>query len=81
MNALADYARGVSEGWSEDTLARMMIHDRPRALASLTNAQQSRVLDQAPPLTKTRWDALLAAMAEHLAELCAFRRSWSPVPT
>ena len=31
MRSLADYAAGVAEGWSEDTLARMFIHDLPRA--------------------------------------------------
>ena len=30
---------------------------------------QRRVLEQAPPLTGTGWDALLAAMAKYLAEL------------
>ena len=35
MRSLADYAAGVPEGWSEDTLARMFIHDLPRAFHSL----------------------------------------------
>ncbi|MDD9981643.1 MAG: hypothetical protein OXU81_09840 [Gammaproteobacteria bacterium] len=69
MRSLADYAAGVAEGWSEDTLARMFIHDLPRAFNMLGAETQRRVLDDAPPLTGTRWDALLAAMAEHLAEL------------
>ena len=69
MHSLGDYAAGIGEGWSEDTLARMFIHDLPRAFHSLEPEQQRAVLDDAPPLTGTRWDALLAAMAEHLAEL------------
>ncbi len=70
MCSLADYAAGVTEGWSEDTLARMLIHDLPRAFHALGPAQQRSVLDDAPPLTGTAtWDALLAAMAEYLAEL------------
>lgn len=69
MRSLVDYAAGVAEGWSEDTLARMFIHDLPRAFHLLDPQQQRSVLDHAPPLTGTPWDALLAAMAEHLAEL------------
>ena len=69
MRSLADYTAGVAEGWSEDTLARMFIHDLPRTFHSLDPQQQGSVLDHAPPLTGTRRDALLAAMAEHLAEL------------
>ena len=82
MRSLADYAAGVAEGWSEDTLARMFIHhDLPRAFHSLGLERQSRVLDNAPPLTGTPWDALLAAMAEHLAELHGHpTREWMDEP-
>ena len=69
MRPLADYATGVAEGWSSDTMARMIIHDLPRHFITLDRDAQRRVLEQAPPLTGTAWDALLAAMAEHLAEL------------
>ena len=81
MRSLADYAAGVTEGWSEDTLARMFIHDLPRAFHSLGPEQQRSVLDNAPPLTGTPWDALLAAMAEHLAELHGHpTREWMDEP-
>ena len=81
MRSFADYAAGVAEGWSEDTLARMFIHDLPRAFHSLGPEQQRSVLDDAPPLTGTPWDALLAAMAEHLAELHGHpTREWMDEP-
>ena len=53
MRSLADYAAGVAEGWSEDTLARMFIHDLPRALHALAPEQQASVLDDTLPLTTT----------------------------
>ncbi len=40
----------------------------PRALHALDAHTQRRILDREPPLTgKRRWDALLAASAEHFA--------------
>ena len=69
VRSFADYAAGVDEGWSKDTMARMVIHDLPRQFIALDRDAQRRVLEEAPPLTGTAWDALLAAMAEHLAEL------------
>ena len=47
----------------------MFIHNLPRAVHSLDGEPQRAVLDNAPPVTGTRWDALLAAIPEHLAEL------------
>ena len=59
----------------------MLIHDLPRAFHSLGPEQQRSVLDNAPPLTGTPWDALLAAMAEHLAELHGHpTRKWMDEP-
>ena len=69
MKSLADYSAGAAQGWSYDTMARMIVHDLPRQFMSLSRDAQRRVLEQGPPLTGTAWDALLAAMAEHLAEL------------
>ena len=56
MRSLADYAAGAAMGWNEDTLARMFIHDFPRAFHSLRPEKQRSVLDDAPPLTGTRWE-------------------------
>ena len=62
-------------------MARMIIHDLPRQFIALDHDEQRRILDAPPPLTQTRWDALLAAMAEHLAELHGHPvRAWMDEP-
>ena len=45
------------------------MHQLPRRFHSLTPAEQAAALLVAPPLTGTRWDALLAAAVEHVAWL------------
>ena len=47
MRSFAEYA--VDEGWSEDALAQMFIHDLPRAFHSLDREQQ-----RAPSWTRPR---------------------------
>ena len=63
------YTRAVREGWPEDDIGRAMLHDLPRSFHALTRERQAAVIATPPPLTGTRWDALLAAVAEHLATL------------
>ena len=58
MKSLADYSAGAAQGWSYDTMARMIVHDLPRQFMSLSRDAQRRVLEQGPPLTGTDWDAL-----------------------
>ena len=67
--SLADYARAVEAGWTKDELMRAILHELPRRLERLTPEERTRVLTERPPLTATRWDALIAAMAEHVAGL------------
>lgn len=67
--SLQDYANAVEQGWPEDDLGRAIIHDLPRRFHALSEDEQRRVLKNAPALTGTRWDALLAATAEHIGEL------------
>ena len=67
--SLQDYANAVEHGWPEDDLGRAIIHDLPRRFHSLTEEEQRQVLGNAPALTGTRWDALLAATAEDICEL------------
>ena len=67
--SLQDYANAVEQGWPEDDLGRAIIHDLPRRFHALSEDGQRQVLKSAPPLTGTRWDALLAATAEYLCEL------------
>lgn len=67
--SLSEYTRAVDAGWPDDDIGRAIIHDLPRRFHALPPAAQKRVLSEAPPLTNTRWDALLAATAEHIARL------------
>ena len=67
--SLADYARAVEAGWTKDELMRAILHELPRRLERLTPEERTRVLTERPPLTATRWDALIAATAEHVAGL------------
>lgn len=67
--SLQDYANAVEQGWPEDDLGRAIIHDLPRRFHALSEDEQRQVLKNAPALTGTRWDALLAATAEHICEL------------
>lgn len=67
--SIADYVRAVESGWTKDELMRAILHELPRKLQRLTQAERERVLAERPPVTATRWDALLAATAEHVAGL------------
>ena len=67
--ALADYTDAIRAGWTDGDLIRAILHDLPRNFRSLGRETQQRVLNQRPPSTGTRWDALLAATVEHLCEL------------
>ena len=70
MRSFADYAAGVDEGWSKDTMTRMIIRDLPRQFIALDRDAQRRVLEEGPAAHRHRVGcAPLAAMAEHLAEL------------
>ena len=67
--SIADYALAVESGWTKDELMRAILHELPRRLQRLTQAERRRVLAERPPVTATRWDALLAATVEHVAGL------------
>ena len=67
--SLSEYTDAIREGWTEYELQRAILHDLPRRFHALAAAAQWAVLETAPPLTHTRWDALLAATAEHIAGL------------
>ena len=67
--ALSDYTDAILAGWTDGDLIRAILHDLPRNFRSLGREEQQRVLNQRPPRTGTRWDALLAATVEHLCEL------------
>ena len=67
--SLKDYAEAVLSGWPASDLERAVLHDLPRRFHDLPPDAQAAVLAAAPPLTRTRWDALIAATAEHIARL------------
>ncbi|MCY4096994.1 MAG: hypothetical protein OXF40_01855 [Rhodospirillales bacterium] len=67
--ALETYADAVRSGWPAADLERAILHDLPRRFHDLPAEAQADVLAAAPSLTHTRWDALIAAMAEHVARL------------
>ena len=54
----------------QDSIAlRLVIRDIPRRFHQLTYALQHKALADRPDLTLTPWDALLAAVTEHIAML------------
>ena len=47
----------------------MIVHDLPRQFHARSHDEQREALAERVPLTHTKWDALLAAMVEHVARL------------
>ena len=68
-HTIETWIEGVEAGWPEGDIGRMIIHGLPRWFHALTAARQREALGREPRTTGTKWDALLAAMVEHLAEL------------
>ena len=66
---LQDYSDAVAEGWKQADIYRAVIHELPRLFHSLDQAAQRQAIANAPTLTGTRWDALIAATVEHVARL------------
>lgn len=66
---VAAYAKGSTADLSAALRYRMIIHDLPRRFHAARRELQAWMLAEPPPLTQRRWDALLAATAEHLAIL------------
>lgn len=75
---IADYPSIIQDEESRpDSIAlRLVIRDIPRRFHQLTYALQHKALADRPELTHTPWDALLAAVTEHIAMLHDH-----PVPT
>ena len=78
---LVAYTEGVREGWPESDIERWIVCGLPRDFNVLNAAQQRAALAERVPLTHTRWDALLAAMVEHVAWLHGHERpAWVDEP-
>ena len=67
--SLADFIAGIEEGWPDGDIQRWIVCGLPREIHALGAADQREVLAERVALTRTKWDALLAAMVEHLARL------------
>ena len=67
--SLSAYIEGIGAGWPEGDIARMIVHGLPREFHALSTVDQRAALAERVPLTRTKWDALLAAMVEHVAWL------------
>ena len=63
----SQYAATIDNARSDAERYRMLISDLPRRFHAASRERQARALERAPRLTGTRWDALLAAVAEHIA--------------
>lgn len=66
---LHDLATAIAAPWNDGALERVTMHDLPRRFHGSSRERQASVLSERPAVTGTRWDALLAAMVEHLAVL------------
>lgn len=66
---LAEYTAAISSGWTRGEITRAILHDLPRRAAAMDASARERALNDRPGITATRWDALLAAMVEHVAGL------------
>lgn len=63
------YVREIREDFDRATVYRVLMHDLPRRFHQASPERQRAVLLERPEVTGTRWDALLAAIVEHIARL------------
>ena len=66
---LSAYSQIIRNEEEDHARYRALMHQLPRRFHRLDRALQAEALLEAPPLTGLRWDALLAAVVEHLARL------------
>ena len=79
--SLSWYIEGIAAGWPEGDIQRMIVCGLPRSFHALSAADQRAALAERVPLTHTKWDALLAAMVEHVASLHGHERpAWVDEP-
>ena len=79
--SLADFLQGIEEGWPAEDTYRWIVCQLPRSFHGRSSAEQRAALAERVPLTGTKWDALLAAMVEHVAWLHGHERpAWVDEP-
>ena len=71
--SLASYSRTIVADLDDMDRYGALMHQLPRQFHCLSAAEQEEALLDPPPLTGTRWDALLAAVVEHVARLHGHR--------
>ena len=64
---LSNYTEIIEAGWTDGEIERFILRDLPRTFHGLDRERQLEELDRGVELTHTRWDALVAAVAEQLA--------------
>lgn len=69
MFRVADYSSILENALDNMERYRALMHDLPRRFHRLTPEAQVRALRRPAPLTGTGWDAFLAAVVEHVAQL------------
>lgn len=81
MTMLDEYAGGVEAGWSADELYRLIVKNVSRQFHNAEEPDRRKLLETPPILTGTAWDALMAAVIEHLAETHGYTRpTWVDEP-
>ncbi len=63
------YIEGIRERWPERDIQRHIVCGLPRGFHARSVVEQRAALAKRVPLTGTKWDALVAAMVEHVARL------------
>ena len=66
---VADYPRMLKEAPNDAHRQRLLVHGLPRCFHQATPQERAAAIEASPPLTNSRWDALLAAVTEHVARL------------
>ena len=80
LEGYADFIRNNPSDF--DGVYRKIVHEVPRFLMAVEPARRAEILETGPSLTGTRWDALLAGIAEHLAGLHGLDvPAWCDEPT
>ena len=60
---------GIAAGWDEGELFKLVISGIARHFRNADETTRQRLLATRPPLSNTRWDAVIAAVVEHVATL------------
>ena len=63
------YAIGVDDGWNDVELYRLIVRQLQRSFHSGSDADRQAMLGNRPHLTGTKWDAAIAAVIEHSAQV------------